>query len=36
EKAKRELGWEPSTTLEELCEMMVNADLRRNEAGASF
>ncbi|EKT4448039.1 GDP-mannose 4,6-dehydratase [Stenotrophomonas maltophilia] len=36
EKAKRELGWEPSTTLEELCEMMVKADLRRNEAGASF
>lgn len=36
EKAKRELGWEPSTTLEELCEMMVRADLRRNEAGASF
>ena len=36
EKAKRELGWEPSTTLEELCEMMVAADLRRNEAGASF
>jgi len=36
EKAKRELGWEPTTTLEELCEMMVKADLRRNEAGASF
>ncbi len=36
EKARRELGWEPKTTLEELCEMMVKADLRRNEAGASF
>ena len=36
EKAKRELGWEPKTTLEELCAMMVEADLRRNEAGFSF
>ena len=35
-KAKRELGWAPSTTLEELCAMMVKADLRRNEAGFSF
>ncbi len=36
EKAKRELGWEAKTTLEELCAMMVEADLRRNEAGFSF
>ncbi|WCE29880.1 GDP-mannose 4,6-dehydratase [Vibrio sp. SCSIO 43137] len=36
EKAKRELGWEPTTTLEELCAMMVEADLRRNEQGFSF
>jgi GDPmannose 4,6-dehydratase len=36
EKAKKELGWEPKTTLEELCEMMVTADLRRNQAGFSF
>ena len=36
EKAKRELGWEPKTTLEELCQMMVDADLRRNERGFSF
>ena len=35
-KAKRELGWEPKTTLEELCQMMVDADLRRNETGFSF
>ncbi|MBV6813266.1 GDP-mannose 4,6-dehydratase [Xanthomonas campestris pv. passiflorae] len=35
-KAKRELGWEARTSLEELCEMMVKADLRRNELGASF
>ena len=36
EKAKRELGWEPKTTLEQLCQMMVEADIRRNEAGFSF
>ncbi len=35
-KARRELGWEPKTTLEELCQMMVDADLRRNELGFSF
>lgn len=36
EKAKQKLGWEPKTTLEELARMMVEADLRRNEKGASF
>ena len=36
EKAKRELGWEPKTTLEQLCQMMVEADIRRNELGASL
>jgi len=36
EKAKRDLGWAPSTTLEQLCQMMVDADLRRNQAGVSF
>ena len=35
-KAKRDLGWAPATTLEDLCKMMVDADLRRNEAGRSF
>ena len=35
-KAKRDLGWEPKTPLEELCRMMVEADLRRNSAGFSF
>jgi GDPmannose 4,6-dehydratase len=35
-KAKRELGWEPKTTLEQLCQMMVEADIRRNETGTSF
>lgn len=36
EKAKRVLGWEPTTTLEQLCQMMVEADIRRNESGFSF
>ncbi|MCC4117950.1 GDP-mannose 4,6-dehydratase [Aromatoleum toluclasticum] len=36
EKASRELGWEPTTTLEQLCQMMVEADVRRNERGCSF
>lgn len=35
-KAKEKLGWEPQTTLEKLCQMMVDADLRRNNAGFSF
>ncbi|HJW52739.1 MAG TPA: GDP-mannose 4,6-dehydratase [Burkholderiaceae bacterium] len=35
-KAKNELGWEAHTTLEQLCQMMVEADLRRNAAGVSF
>jgi GDPmannose 4,6-dehydratase len=36
EKAKTKLGWAPKTTLEELCHMMVVADLARNERGFSF
>ena len=35
-KAKEKLGWEPKTTLEQLCKMMVEADLKRNEAGVSL
>lgn len=35
-KAREKLGWEPKTTLEELCQMMVEADLRRNHNGYSF
>jgi len=34
--AKAKLGWEPLTDLENLCAMMVAADLRRNESGFSF
>jgi len=35
-KAKELLGWEAKTSLEELCKMMVEADLRRNRMGVSF
>jgi GDPmannose 4,6-dehydratase len=35
-KAASELGWSPKTGLEELCEMMVVADLERNKNGNSF
>lgn len=34
-KAKEVLGWEPKTTLEQLCQMMVEADLRRNTDGGN-
>ncbi|MGI9316418.1 MAG: GDP-mannose 4,6-dehydratase, partial [bacterium] len=30
-KAKEKLGWQPLTDLETMCEMMVKADLVRNE-----
>ncbi len=36
EKAKKLLNWEPKTTLEELCKMMVDSDLKRNQNGYSF
>lgn len=35
-KARIQLGWVPSTGLEQLCQMMVEADLRRNTTGFSF
>lgn len=35
-KAKNDLGWEAKTTLEQLCQMMVETDLKRNECGASW
>ena len=35
-KAKAILGWAPQTTLEQLCHMMVQADLKRNATGHSF
>ena len=36
EKARKLLGWEPSTTLEQLCQLMVEADLTRVKEGKSF
>lgn len=36
QKAKDDLGWVPTTTLEELCKMMVKSDLERNKVGFSF
>jgi len=35
-KAKAKLRWEAPTNLEELCALMVNADLERNKRGVSF
>lgn len=35
-KAERELGWKATTTLEELCQMMVESDLERVKDGRSF
>lgn len=35
-KAAECLHWKPQTTLEALCEMMVEADIRRNKTGFSF
>ena len=35
-KALAKLGWKPSTTLEQLCGMMVTEDVRRNRQGFSF
>lgn len=35
-KAHAVLGWKPATTLESLCQMMVEADMRRNREGQSF
>ncbi|MBE0464339.1 MAG: GDP-mannose 4,6-dehydratase [Halomonadaceae bacterium] len=32
-KATKELGWKPATSLEELCKMMVEADLERVKNG---
>ena len=35
-KAMDILGWQPQTPLAELCRLMVEADLRRNQRGVSF
>lgn len=35
-RAKKLLGWKAQTSLDELCRLMVEADVRRNEIGSSF
>lgn len=35
-KAEREISWKATTKLEDLCKLMVDADLRRNQKGVSF
>lgn len=35
-KAKQKLGWKTETSLEDLCKMMVEADLKRVDSGISF
>ena len=35
-KARTQLGWQATTSLEDLCQMMVEADLRRVASGFSF
>ena len=35
-KARKALGWAAETSLESLCRMMIEADLRRNTHGISF
>lgn len=35
-RARAVLGWQAQTPLEDLCRMMVEADLRRQRAGVSF
>jgi GDPmannose 4,6-dehydratase len=35
-KAKAKLDWEATTSLEDLCAMMVKADIDRNRKGASY
>ena len=34
-KARDELGWAAETSLESLCQMMVQADMHRNDHGVS-
>jgi GDPmannose 4,6-dehydratase len=35
-RARRELGWVPETSLEQLCSLMVEADMRRVSRGTPF
>jgi len=35
-KAEKELGWKPTTPMEELCSIMVQKDIERNRKGETF
>jgi GDPmannose 4,6-dehydratase len=35
-KSEKNLRWKPKTTLEELCKMMVQRDIERNQLGETF
>lgn len=35
-KAEKELGWKPTTSMEELCSIMVQKDIERNRKGETF
>lgn len=35
-KANEKLKWKPTTTLKELCDMMVKKDIERNQNGSTF
>lgn len=35
-KAEKDFGWKAQTSLEELCKLMVDADMKRNKDGRSF
>jgi GDPmannose 4,6-dehydratase len=35
-KAEEKLGWKATTTLEQLCDLMVTADIRRAKTGGRF
>ena len=36
DKAKNDLGWSPSTSVQELCKLMVDSDIERNKGNAVF
>ena len=36
QKAKNDLGWSPSTSVQELCKLMVDSDIERNKSNAVF
>jgi GDPmannose 4,6-dehydratase len=36
EKAQKELNWKPKTSLEDICKLMIESDIRRNLQNLSF